>query len=946
MHRFTLAITGLLFLQACSEPVKAPKAETPSTSRALPAAPQFVFATGQAALDSMANRFETLIFNARKDNDQQALDSILPAYIDSLYNWPDTSRTYYNRLQSIADEIINSKPTDGKKNKLLTLALAEKAFDLDENHRYYQASQYIHRYLEQDSASESISKSLKGRLGDIYVRWGDNRKGMEYLLESYRYFKMQTDSTSRQKAANNCVSIANNFNQQGKYSNALAFTDSGLAVIADSKNGSELHKARIRLLGVKAETFLHMKDLAAAEKFAKQAIELIPRDKSRNFVRPDLLSEDLAILGEIRVEERNFLEAKDYFSRAVQSMIAANDGSDSVREVGKLYNSLGQVFDSLGQTDSALLYYHLGLATVSKVDRLDHFDLPQPDSLDAENTIMESLDLKASVFEKKFKQNKDPRYLQSAVRCYELAFKVAALLMQQYQYDEAKLNMSADSRLRTEKALGACFNLYRLKIPGNWVEKAIQFEENSKAILLQETVHYNLFLSLNRGQSAASDSILLLQRQLWQIEKELKPKNLSANDSAHLKDEKNRLTRILNPYKQKAEYQHYFTKAFEPGNNLSFDRIRKELLPGNTALVEYFSGDSTAYAMALNSKGQAEMIELPPQALPAVDSLRKRFGQPGSMNKNPILYQDEAYRVYHLLLQPLTIATAARSLIIIPDGTISYLPFDGLVTRSSDTSNWQKLPYLVHQYDITQGYSTATLLQQATGQNSYPQKALGLAPVHFAGADSLHYSQPELKALEQYLKGNFYTEEKAGSKQLKQDLANDSFEVLHIATHAFGDTGSSRQPFLLFSKDSLKLDEIYALSVKVRLVVLSACQTAIGQLQTTEGPMSLNRGFIYAGAQEMITSLWNVNDRSTAELFSYFYKNAGKDNYTLALQKAKLDYLNTADMNNEKYAPYYWAGFIKMGVSRPREQGSNYWLWWVAGILALAGAWLVFRKKK
>jgi CHAT domain-containing protein len=292
-------------------------------------------------------------------------------------------------------------------------------------------------------------------------------------------------------------------------------------------------------------------------------------------------------------------------------------------------------------------------------------------------------------------------------------------------------------------------------------------------------------------------------------------------------------------------------------------------------------------------------------------------------------------------------AANASRLFIIPDGKISLVPFDALVREPGMGANWQTLPYLVRQTAVSMGFSATTLLQQSAQKIRYGNKTLGLAPVYFKREDSLQHTRLELDALEKWTDGQSFREDKAGANALKQALVADSFEVLHIATHAFADEAQNRLPFLLFGEDSLMLNELYTLNVRVRLVALSACQTAIGRLQTTEGPISLARGFYFAGAQELVTSLWNVNDKATADLFGYFYKHSSGDhNYTEALRQAKLDYLKTPDMDNKKYAPYYWAGFVKMGVSATSASESSNRLWlYLMLIPAGVGIYLLFRRK-
>ena len=106
--------------------------------------------------------------------------------------------------------------------------------------------------------------------------------------------------------------------------------------------------------------------------------------------------------------------------------------------------------------------------------------------------------------------------------------------------------------------------------------------------------------------------------------------------------------------------------------------------------------------------------------------------------------------------------------------------------------------------------------------------------------------------------------------------------------------------------------EIFNLNLNADLVVLSACNTGTGRLKKGEGLTSLARAFLYAGSKSLVASLWNVNDVATSLIQENFYGNL-KDGLKInvALQKAKIDYMNSVD--SEKADPFYWAPFILIG---------------------------------
>ena len=111
--------------------------------------------------------------------------------------------------------------------------------------------------------------------------------------------------------------------------------------------------------------------------------------------------------------------------------------------------------------------------------------------------------------------------------------------------------------------------------------------------------------------------------------------------------------------------------------------------------------------------------------------------------------------------------------------------------------------------------------------------------------------------------------------------------------------------------------------------------------------MSLARGFTYAGASDLVASLWKVNAGSTAEIMQYFYQNLkeGK-NKSAALQAAKKQYLENVK-GDEKRSPYYWAGFVSIGVDTKMDFSEIVWHWWmIGGILLFGAVWWTGRKKQ
>ena len=146
------------------------------------------------------------------------------------------------------------------------------------------------------------------------------------------------------------------------------------------------------------------------------------------------------------------------------------------------------------------------------------------------------------------------------------------------------------------------------------------------------------------------------------------------------------------------------------------------------------------------------------------------------------------------------------------------------------------------------------------------------------------------------------------------------FRIVHFATHGVLDTEQPNLSKIVLSqidrqgerKDGfLRTHEIYNLSLPSDLVVLSACQTALGKEVRGEGLVGLTRGFMYAGAARVMVSLWNVNDESTAVLMERFYRGLFEQGLqpAAALRQAQIEMWREAQWS----APFHWAGFVIQG---------------------------------
>jgi CHAT domain-containing protein len=301
-----------------------------------------------------------------------------------------------------------------------------------------------------------------------------------------------------------------------------------------------------------------------------------------------------------------------------------------------------------------------------------------------------------------------------------------------------------------------------------------------------------------------------------------------------------------------------------------------------------------------------------------------------------------ARRIFNEILFPLREGSAAakKGLIIVPDGILYFLPFETLIDEKWKDGN----RFLVERYDVSYAPSATTLKWLATSPVSVvPSEGLlaigdpdynHLSP-ELAGNrsshgnflaveaiyDSLPTSREEIKTISKYFpkhRRKLFLGADAREEILKNSNGH-RFSVVHLACHSYIDESHPYRSALVFSAPGagmedgfLQVRELYNLRLPADLVVLSACRTARGRMESWEGVLGMPRIFFYTGARSVVSTLWPIDDRSTALFMDRFYGGLSRGlSKSKSLQRAKIDMIHAG------YAdPHYWAPFILNGDKR------------------------------
>ncbi len=379
----------------------------------------------------------------------------------------------------------------------------------------------------------------------------------------------------------------------------------------------------------------------------------------------------------------------------------------------------------------------------------------------------------------------------------------------------------------------------------------------------------------------------------------------------------------------KTQYPLYYQLRYL--SSMKRDEIQRLLPSRDSALLEYSLGEQGSYLFVVTTEGLTvhRLTRSQQEISDEVRNLGIGFKPGGLLSFG---YRQAALKLYETLIAPARNELAGKHhLLIAPDGALSYLPFDALLTRGGRDETGG-LPYLIYDFSMSYIPSASVLsslsLQRlpVTAGSGTALRFLAFAPDYgpapgsepARSADSASAQLPDLPGARgevQEIALRYRPDEMR--VYLGPDANRESVEknplisdYIHFAGHGLVDEEHPENSALVLSDGPLRVSDIFNLELKADLVVLSACKTA-GKQVTGEGLVGLTRAFLYAGSPSVVVTLWQVVDSSTSELMKGFY--AGLDqtrDKAEALRQAKIGMIRRKGRNA---LPYYWAPFVLVG---------------------------------
>ncbi|MBX2928905.1 MAG: CHAT domain-containing protein [Saprospiraceae bacterium] len=566
-----------------------------------------------------------------------------------------------------------------------------------------------------------------------------------------------------------------------------------------------------------------------------------------------------------------------------------------------------------------------------------------------------------------YKETGNEALLEQACRDFDTAIQLIEYIHSGFEASGSKQYLLSRYYYVFEQALNANYELYQCTGDEKVFARVLGYTERSRAILLTETLRRSdsgrvagVSEALRDSMKQARKAILQMENRRYELQKTDPdaPEILDINERLYVRQE------ALRQLEATAARQYpTYAAAGQLPEPPTPAQIQARLKPGE-AWLSYFCGEDDLYAFLVRKDG-VHFVHIP-KDFPLeqwVEELRTAVYEYPQQRSDSLLqlYRDRAWGLYQKLLGPMAGALPAR-LTLAVDGILEHLPFEALLYQAEEEGALlNSYPYLLRRHTISHVPSAILWLKERQPiQDKTQNKVLAFAPefrdktmdMAVAGRRSslgpLLHNDVEARRIRRHFRAKVVQGSAATRARFEEMAA--AYRVLHLATHAKADDENGEFSFLAFSEtpdtaanSRLYARDLYAMELNADLVVLSACETGIGELRRGEGTVSLAYGFANAGVRSLVTSLWRVSDSETADLMARFYaglrRGLSKDE---ALRQAKLGYL--AEQKSLRAHPFFWAAFVPQGDMTPLDMPGALPVPLLAGVLAaLAAAALAIR---
>lgn len=884
-----------------------------------------------------------------------------------ILNIPEKEEKVYHIIKQVLDKVTgdNSDPI-----QYATLCYWAGYYVAEYGNDSSLAIQYYERAIE-------IRKQLYGlwhedvaacfySMGDIYKYRDYDFYKAEKCYEQSLQILERINSKNHRQIARHYYNLATTNRSQQDYEKALSYASHALHLVTELEDRVFQQRAYVVL----ANIYRDLMQFAMAKQNYQKAIELNLIINDRNSFNEDLaiqytnLGESFAREGKLSDALVSFREAEtiynqitphdrviytfflqqfgDAYARSGNTKAIAyfNRSIDLSDQYGlskaEVYFKKGNFYFRVALYDSAMVQFQKALHDlIPLVSERDVLVNPGLNELEEKYLVYEVLTAKAEAIKKKYSGRMNPSLENLVLDCYVKGEFVLDRLRDVLDIDKSKWEFTDSNFDLYEQIIASLYTQF-MKHSGNrdsLLENVLHYFERSKAKSINEALEESGQLS----SIASSDSLLQKIRSyratITEVQRELMSDDYSNEQKDALRGRIVQYDREIQRLRMEREQSGKTLTSVFPSKSLSLEQLQAMLKNSRTSLIEYFWGVHDVYALVIGP----EQISF--KKIGAVDSLAvsiklflNHFRSETSSFDQKIYqqYVTQGYQLYRKLVEPFHKPAAQQKLHIIPDGLIAHIPFEALLTQAQagDKINYRDLPYLLHQSSVSYGLSSVLFMRPlrklskdasllAFGYtNGLMLRSNEPSPVDLTGTEA------ELDVLSKlFLRGTFLKGNEATKSNFRVHAPGSN--IIHLAVHGTGDPEKDFSASLFFrsmpdSADDGQLHsyELFNYNLQAALAVLTACESGIGKTYKGEGMMSMANAFMVAGCDNVVMTLWKLNDQVSVNLIRIFYEQLlGGEDLDVALRNAKLNYLNQSDELTAD--PKLWAAPVVYGHGKP-----------------------------
>ncbi|WP_405209278.1 CHAT domain-containing protein [Aquimarina sp. LLG6339-5] len=825
----------------------------------------------------------------------------------------------------------------------------------------YEKSLITFQYLRK----KDMTAFIYDNIGVVFTKNGENTKAIEYYDKS---IKIGTKLFGENYIENgkSYQNIGALYSNKQEYEKSLSYYQKSIAVYINAYGQNNLKVAK--LYSDIGDIYNRKKEYDISLDYYQKSLEAYSSILDLN--DPKIINLNLRIAS-IYIRKKKFEEAIKYYEKGLNTF-KETYGTNHLLTSDFYYN-IAKAYDKKKDFNTAITYYNKAVIANKKDQSFNNnetfFDPSEYYDLKLLLTVLHG---KAKTLQSKYIENENIEDLCISLKIYEEADILIDYIRKSYQNYQDKIAFASSAREVYSDAIKTQFLFYKEIEEQQTLEKIIYYIEKSKANTLKDLINE----SKTKEFAGLSKELLELEKnqrinRAFYQSRIIEEKSKSAANNSRIQEYENKLSRLKNMEDSlttiiKNNYPKYHRLKYQ--NTIILVEDIQKTLKGTTTLLEFFVSDDIIYAFII-TKNKIEVKELNTSGLEEkIQEFRRTI-----TNKQTLEYKTVAYGLYQDLIAPLKHLFTGNELIIVPDGALWHLNFDLLLSKKDNTNNPKELSYLLKEHIISYANSVNLLLApREKSVFNFTQMQKECLAFSFSNSNDQQNSntislsalteyendlpgtRKEIKSIANIINGNYFYGLEAVEKNFKKNVSQ--YNILHLALHGEVDNEKPENSKLFFtqSNDSIEDDllhshELFALNIPAELTVLSACNTGTGKIAKGEGIMSLGTAFQYAGAKSLLLSSWEVSDQTTPDLMKYFYTNLKEGmSKAEALQQAKLQYLNNANIN--RIHPFYWGGFYVLGDTTPIQFNSYYnWYWSitiVSILILLILGYLWYKKKK